>query len=100
MKKTIPIMKASLEAHPRQLLIVAAALHLAVSISIFVIGRTQLMPSQFDRNGVGPFASDGLFYQEHIVTLTSKLKNQGPLVWLPSVSPFPPRLYSFHPFPF
>jgi hypothetical protein len=100
MKKTIPILKASLQAHPRRVLIVAAVLHLAVSISIFAIGRTQLMPSQFDRNGVGQFASDGLFYQEDIVTLTDKLKKQGPVVWLQSVAALHVKFYSLSHFLF
>lgn len=97
----IPIIKASLQAHPRRLLlIVAAVLHLAVTISIFTIGRAQLMPSQFDRNGVGRFASDGLFYQQDMVTLTDKLKSQGPVVWLQSVAPLHIKFYSLSHFLF
>ena len=76
------------------LLSFAAALHVVVSTGVFVIGRLGLMPSQFDRNGWGKFASDSYAYQQDIMNLTDKLIHAGAGAWLKSVAPWHVRLYS------
>jgi hypothetical protein len=73
---------------------VAGCLHLAATTTVFIIGRFSLLPSQFDRSGFGAFASDSFFYQEDIISLTDKLKSQGPVVWLKAVAPLHIKLYS------
>jgi hypothetical protein len=94
LKKSFGKNAAALETHPARLLLVAAMLHLAVTTVIFVIGRFQLMPSQFDPNGVGEFAHDGRMHQLDALILTSKLRNEGVSAWLSAVAPLHVRIYS------
>ncbi len=78
----------------RTLLLPAAVFHLTVTAVVFAIGRLGLMPSQFERSGLGRFASDSFFYQEDIVRLTDKLSSQGVMAWLESVAPLHVKLYA------
>lgn len=82
------------------LLIFAAGLHLATTTCVFVVGRSALMPSQFDRNGLGAFASDSFFYYQDVASQTDKLKNQGTVAWLESVAPLHVKSYSLSHFLF
>src|SRR5260221_14704768 len=82
LKKSFGKNATALETHPARLLIVAAILHLVVTTVIFVIGRLQLMPGQFDRNGIGEFAHDGRMHQMDAILLTSKLQSEGVRSWL------------------
>jgi hypothetical protein len=99
MKASILKIKIALETHPSRLLFVAAFLHLAVTTVIFMIGRAQLMPSQFDQNGVGEFAHDGRMHQLDALVLTSKLRNEGFGAWLSAVAPLHVRVYSLSQVP-
>src|SRR5713101_1015816 len=94
MKKSIQRIKTGLQTHPSRLLIVAACLHLAATTSVFIIGRLWLMPSQFDRNGVGEFAADGRMHQLDTLILTERLGSQGIAAWLSAVAPLHVRIYS------
>jgi hypothetical protein len=69
-------------------------LHLLATTTIFIIGRFGLMPSQFDRNGVGEFAADGRIHQLDAVNLTARLGGEGIGAWLSAVAPLHVRLYS------
>ncbi len=80
------------------LLACAAVLHLATTTAVFVVGRTALMPAQFDRQGLGAFASDSFFYQEDIVSLTDKLRNEGIVAWGKAVAPLHVKFYSLSHF--
>jgi len=73
---------------------VAGCLHLVATITIFIIGKFSLMPSQFDQNGVGEFAADGRMHQLDAVNLTAKLGSEGIGAWLSAVAPLHVRLYS------
>ena len=53
-------------ARPWQLILILATFHLAVTTTVFLAGRFQLMPSQFTRSGTGSFAADGFYYQTEI----------------------------------
>ena len=76
------------------LLILAACLHVVSTSGVFLIGRFGLMPSQFDRNGVGEFAPDGRSHQQDAVVLTDKLSHEGIRAWLKAIAPLHVRLYS------
>lgn len=72
----------------------AAVLHIFLSALVFIIGRTGLMPAQFDRNGFGAFASDSFFYQQDIMTLTGRLSSEGVVSWVKAVAPLHIKFYS------
>lgn len=58
------------------------------------------MPGQFNRDGLGAFASDSFFYQSDLAALTDKLKSQGPITWLKAVAPLHVKAYSLSYLPF
>src|SRR5438067_651063 len=99
MKASILKIKAGVSTPRPHLLFVAALLHVAVSTTLFLIGRYGLMPSQFDRNGVGEFAHDGRVNQLDAIQLTSSLRNGGVRAWLSSVAPAHVRAYSLSQVP-
>jgi hypothetical protein len=93
-RKTVQRIKTDLQTHPSYWLIVAACLHLAATITIFIIGKFSLMPSQFDGNGVGDFAADGRMHQLDALTLTERLGSHGIGAWLSAAAPLHVRIYS------
>src|SRR6266404_1698944 len=99
MRRSMAKTTAAMENHAARLLIVAAILHLVVTTVIFVIGRLQLMPGQFDRNGIGEFANDGRMHQMDAILLTSKLQSEGVRSWLSAVAPLHVRIYSLSQLP-
>jgi putative peptidoglycan lipid II flippase len=84
----------------RYVILAAAAWHVAVTTSVFLIGRFALVPGQFDQRGLGAFASDGFMYQNEIVQLCSTLRNQGPAAWANWPTQLHVRLYSLPVFVF
>ena len=78
-----------------RLLIVAAAVHLAATITVFVIGHFQLLPGFFDPNGIGTtFAIDGATYQRLASQMATQWQNYGLGPWLDVKAPLHCRLYS------
>jgi len=76
-------------------LLLAAACHIALTITIFLIGHFQLFPGTFDRNGIGlTFAIDGTSYQALASRMVSEWENNGFDAWLQMKSPLHCRLYS------
>jgi hypothetical protein len=65
-----------------------------VTTSVFVVGRFGLLSGQFDRRGLGTFASDGFMYQSEIVELCKTLRGQGLLAWATWPTQLHVRLYS------
>src|SRR5437870_1340885 len=63
------------------LLLAAAALHVSLTLAVFMIGKYQLLPSQISPNGIGKFALDGTLYQEQVVELSNIIKSQGVRAW-------------------
>lgn len=80
--------------HPKFLLVAAAIWHLSLAITVFAVGRYQIIPSQFYPNGIGKFASDGLIYQDQCVELRSILRHEGLKAWATWPTQLHVRLYS------
>jgi 4-amino-4-deoxy-L-arabinose transferase-like glycosyltransferase len=77
------------------LLIVAAAVHLAATITVFLIGHFQLLPGFFDPNGIGAtFAIDGATYQRLASQMATHWQNYGLGPWFDVKAPLHCRLYS------
>ncbi len=79
---------------PRFLLVAAAIWHLSIAVTVFTVGKYQVLPSQFYPNGIGKFASDGLIYQEQCVELRSILRTEGWKSWATWPTQLHVRLYS------
>lgn len=68
---------------------------MALTITIFVIGHFQLMPSTFDPNGIGlTFAIDGATYRRLASEMATHWETYGVGPWLDIKSPLHARLYS------
>ncbi|MDT5271661.1 MAG: hypothetical protein QOH49_3847 [Acidobacteriota bacterium] len=78
----------------RAVIIAAALLHLTLATAIFVAGRAQLIPSQFDAHGIGSFAPDSGFYLPQVEALADVLRHEGPAAWARRPSLLHIRLYS------
>ncbi len=69
-------------------------LHLLTASLLFAVGRLQLMPAQFDDNGIGAFASDGYIYLNEISHLKDVLKTRGIAAWIDEPSQLHLKLYA------
>src|SRR5258708_10169254 len=79
----------------RLVLILAAALiHVSVTATVLMIGRSALARGQFDEKGLGTFASDGFMYQDEVIELCGILKTQGIVAWATWPTQLHVRLYS------
>lgn len=76
------------------LLVVAAMLHVALSVTIMLVGKSRLMPSQFSEGGIGAFAYDSFLYEAEVERLAKLLKTEGVVAWASSPSELHVRLYS------
>ena len=77
-------------------LLLAAAIHVALTTTIFLIGHFQLLPNTFDRNGTGlTFALDGATYQKVASALAAELQVGSYESWLAIQAPLHCRLQSF-----
>lgn len=82
--------EGQLAAPCRTWLAFPAALHVALTFIVFLIGRLGLLPGQFDGNGIGTsFASDGTRYHLEAIALVQMLTNDGIGAWLKA----PPQLH-------
>ena len=80
---------------PRRLLLAAAIFHLAVTITIYGLGRYAILPGTFDTHGIAmSFAQDGI--EDHAdVTLLSEMVTRGQIRdWATAPYPFHLKLYS------
>ena len=85
----------SLPFSPTGLLIIATVLHLAMTATVFMLGRNALLPSTFDTNGTAvSFAQDGVGHREDAATLAQMLRGGEFRVWFNSPYPFHVKLYS------
>jgi 4-amino-4-deoxy-L-arabinose transferase-like glycosyltransferase len=67
----------------------------AATVTVFLIGRFQLLPAFFDPNGIGiTFAIDGATYQRLASEMATHLQNYGVGPWLDMKAPLHCRLYS------
>src|SRR5829696_7316975 len=73
----------------------AGAIHLALTITIFLTGYFQLLPGTFDENGIGlSFAIDGRTYRTLASAMTGEWQTNGLNAWLAVKAPLHCRLYS------
>ncbi len=76
-------------------LYLAAALHVALAITIFLVGHFRVAPNTFDENGIGlTFAVDSTTYQRVASDLVEEWRNHGFSAWLNAKAPLHSRLYS------
>jgi hypothetical protein len=82
----------------RRLLLVAALLHIALAITIAVVGKARLLPNTFDTNGVGvAFALDSVSYREQALYMASLLREGRVRDWInyrAKLATFHARVYS------
>src|SRR6185436_18240382 len=76
-------------------LILAGAIHVALTTAIFLIGHFRVWPNRFDENGTGiTFAIDGKTYHQVAIELVSEWKTNGFTAWLKTKAPLHSRLHS------
>jgi len=76
-------------------LLLAAAFHIALTTTIFLIGHFQLLPNTIDSSGNGlTFALDTINYQRLASELAGELETSGFRTWLETRMPFHTRLQS------
>lgn len=76
-------------------LLLAAAIHIILAITIFLTGHFRVFPGTFDQNGVGlTFAIDSTTYQQVASDLAEELQRNGFSAWLNAKAPLHSRLYS------
>jgi len=80
--------------NPRHFLVLAALFHLAVTTMVFSLGRFSLMPSQFDRDGIGQFAADGHIHLGDAIQMTNVFETEGAAAWFRTAAPLHVRAYS------
>ncbi len=76
-------------------LLLAAALHIALTTAIFLVGHFQLLPNTFDENGIGlTFAIDGTSYRNLASMMVDEWNANGFWAWLNAKQPLHVHLYS------
>lgn len=81
--------------NPVRLLIVAAIFHLALTITIFGLGRHGVLPRTFDRDGIAvSFARDGVMFHDGAAELSEILGRGEFINWATAHQPFHVKLYS------
>src|ERR1051325_8245045 len=90
-------LRAMLKAKPHYALALAAAFHLMVTLSIFAAGRSGVV-QQFDRDGIGDFASDGHIHKPIMDSLVDTLKQGKLREWINCKDAFHVKLFSLSGF--
>jgi len=81
--------------NPLRWLIMAGAIHITLTLAVFLAGHFQLLPSVFDAHGTGlTFAIDATSYQALSSELAIELQTKGLSAWLAIKAPLHCRLYS------
>jgi 4-amino-4-deoxy-L-arabinose transferase-like glycosyltransferase len=76
-------------------LLLAATIHVALTITIFVAGHFRLLPNIFDQDGIAiTFAIDGNTYQRVAGVLVEEWRSNGFTAWLNAKAPLHSRLHS------
>ncbi len=87
-------LKATIKRNPHLALALAAIFHITLTLSVFAVGRSGVAPKQFDRDGIGNFASDGHLHKPVMDSLANTLK-QGELgSWINSNEAFHVKIFS------
>src|SRR2546423_2377624 len=80
---------------PARLLCAAAILHLALSVTVYALGRSAIFPGALDGSGVAlAFASDGVRYRADAAALSEALRGGRVHDWVVADRPFHVKLYS------
>jgi hypothetical protein len=80
---------------PLRLLIAAAIFHLAITTTVFTLGRRALLPGTFDANGIAvSFASDGVGYREDAALLGEVFRRGVFHQWFAAPYPLHVKLYA------
>jgi len=80
---------------PSQWLILAALLHVTITVVVFLIGHFHLLPRTFDEHGIGlTFAIDSTTYRNVILDMAGTLNRNGLLSWPRIDGPLHCRLYA------
>ena len=84
-----------MRSNPLRWLLLAGAIHITLTLAIFLVGHFQLMPNTFDQHGTGlTFAIDGTSYRELTSQLAIEWQTNGFSAWLAVKAPLHCRLYS------
>ena len=84
-----------MQANPLRLLLLAGAIHITLTLAVFLAGHFQLLPSVFDAHGTGlTFAIDATSYRTLSSDLANELQTHGLSAWLAIKAPLHCRLYS------
>jgi hypothetical protein len=76
-------------------LLLAAAIHVALALMIFLAGHFRVFPNTFDQNGIAiTFAIDGATYQRVATDLVEEWRSNGFTAWLNAKAPLHSRLHS------
>src|SRR5262245_8282249 len=76
-------------------LLLAGAIHVALTTAIFMIGHFRLLPNTFNEDGIGiTFAIDGKTYNRIAGDLVSEWKINSFMAWLETKAPLHSRLHS------
>ena len=79
----------------RRFLAAAAIWHVAFVLGVFVIGRAQLAPQTFDRNGIGlSFAIDARNYRVEAETMSGLIRQANARDWAAYKASFHVKIYS------
>lgn len=64
-----------MRSNPLRWLLLAGAIHITLTVAVFLIGHFQLLPNVFDPHGIGlSFAIDGKSYREYASRLATELQ--------------------------
>lgn len=81
--------------NPLRGLLLAGAIHITLTLAVFLAGHFQLLPSVFDAHGTGlTFAIDATSYRALSSDLANELQTNGVSAWLAIKAPLHCRLYS------
>lgn len=84
-----------MRSNPLRWLLLAGAIHITLTLAIFLVGHFQLLPHVFDEHGTGlSFAIDGDSYHNIASQLATQLQTHGFSAWLAFKAPLHSRLYS------
>lgn len=84
-----------MRSNPLRWLLLAGAIHITLTLAVFLAGHFQLLPSVFDAHGTGlTFAIDAASYRALSSELADALQTNGVSAWLAIKAPLHCRLYS------
>jgi hypothetical protein len=81
--------------NPLRWLLLAGAIHITLTLAVFLVGHFQLLPNVFDPHGTGLlFAIDANSYRTLASQMATEWQTHGLDAWLAIKAPFHCRLYS------